>query len=140
MSRIQTLEDVQKHAYAIVEGCVDVNSFLYAHLLGNRKMEELLKEFKIEGAYERENIGHYLTVGDVVKGEKVVDGQYPVVVRFTYVWIRSRLFVWWEVSGTYADYQLCYKVLPEFFSSVPRQRHVQGNLNLISIINQLPRS
>jgi hypothetical protein len=137
MARIESLEDVKKHAYAIVESCPDFESFLYTHLLGNPEMEALNKQFLIAAPYRFEYIGHYLTVGDVVKGEKVTDGDYPVTIRFKYVWICERLFVWWSISGIYADYNLCYQALNDFFQAVPRHRHVQGNSNLVTIINQL---
>ncbi len=135
--KIQELEDVQKHAYAIVEACPDIESFLYKHLIGNEHEEKLNAQFKFPAPYRFEYIGHYLNVGDVVKGEKVYNGEYPVVVRFKYVWIFEKLFVWWTVSGIYANYDLCSKVLREFFSQVPRHRHVQGNSNLVSVISQL---
>lgn len=135
--KLDSLEEVKKHAYAIVEACPDMESFLYQSLLGNPETEDLNSKFKIEAPYRMEYIGHYLRIGDVVKGENVFDGQYPVVVKFRYVWIRQKLFVWWSVSGIYADYNLCLKVLHNYFSSVPEHRHVQGNSNLLHIIHQL---
>lgn len=132
---IDSVADAQKHAYVVVETQPDMHSFLYQRLNGSPYVEDLNVKYKINAPYRTEMVRHYITLGDVVQGEQVVNGKYPVVVQLEYVWIRQKLFVWWHVSGIYADYDLCSRQMRQLF---PRAEHVRGDSNLLHHIHRIP--